>query len=539
MDYKSKYEELRNRISRLNEIGLALSTEKDTNVLFEKILEESASISNADGRTLYIVKDNNLHFEIMKTESLDIWIGGTSGKKINYAPVPMYAEDGKPNLKNVCAYAAISGTAVNIEDAYTISRFDFSGMKEFDKSTGFRSLSSLTVPMKNHENEILGVIQLINARDKDNKVISFSTEMLEEIESLTSQGAVTLSNKDLINDLKELFESFIKLIADSIDRKSPYTGGHCKRVPELTMMIAEALENQTSGKFKDFKMTEAEKYELKIAAWLHDCGKITTPVHVVDKSTKLETIYDRIHLIETRFEAYIQEEKIKFLKEKIKLLKTENDAEIKELEDNFNTKVSNLRDDLEFIKSQNLGSEYMPEEDIDRIREIGKKSWYMNGHKLPLLSKDEVYNLTIKRGTLNHEERKQINDHIIATIQMLNNLPYPKNLANVPEFAGGHHEKMDGTGYPLGLNQNEMSVQARVMAIADIYEALTAPDRPYKEGKHLSESMRILGYMRDDYHIDKDIFEVFVKEGIYKQYAEKFVPKKQIDSIKENELFPS
>lgn len=539
MDYKSKYEELRLRIRRLNEIGLALSTEKDSNVLFEKILEESTQLSKADGRTLYIVKDNKLHFAIMRTESLGIWDGGTSGKRINYPPVPLFDEQGNPNSKNVCAFAAIKGMSVNIEDAYEISQFDFSGMKKFDKSTGFRSQSSLTVPMKNHENEILGVIQLINARDNNDKVISFSSEMVEEIESLTSQGAITLSNKELINDLKELFESFIKLIADSIDRKSPYTGGHCKRVPELTMLIADALERQKSGKFKDFKMTEAEKYELKIAAWMHDCGKITTPVHVVDKSTKLETIYDRIHLIETRFASLVQEEKVNYLEEKIKLIKNNSIDGLNKLKKKYDDLINQINDDLVFIKMQNLGSEFMPHGDVERIRKIGKKTWNRNGHKLPLLTKEEIYNLTIQHGTLNHEERKQINDHIVATIQMLNNLPYPKNLKNVPEFAGGHHEKMDGTGYPLGLNQNEMSVQARVMAIADIYEALTAPDRPYKEGKKLSESMRILGFMRDDYHIDKDIFEIFVKEGIYKQYAEKFVPKKQIDDVEKTELIPT
>ena len=533
MNYKKLYLDLQDRVKQLNKIGLALSTEKNTDKLFELILDEATSISNAAGSTLYKVEDNHLHFSIIKNEPLNMWQGGLSGKDISLPPIPMYLEDAKQNLKNVCSYSAITGNAVKIEDAYKIKEFDFSGMKKFDKSTGFRSQSSLTVPMKNHENECIGIIQLFNARDEDGNVIPFTTDVSDEIESLASQGAISLSNKRLIQDLQNIFESFIKLIATAIDRKSAYTGGHCERVPVLTMMIAEALEKQTDGKFKDFKMSEEEKYELKIAAWLHDCGKVATPVHVVDKSTKLETIFDRIDLIKTRFQALKDQKHVEFLSKKIKFIEIDKKDKIEEIEENYLKEISEIESDLEFIIKYNQGGEFMSKDAQDRIRNMGHKTWIQNGIEKPLLTKNEVMNLTIPKGTLNAEEREKINDHIVVTLEMLNNLPYPKHLSKVPEFAGGHHEKIDGMGYPQALSGDEMSIQAKVMAVADIFEALTAQDRPYKKGKKISESMRILGFMKDDYHIDKDIFEVFVKEKIYLKYSELFVAKDQQDEFNE------
>jgi HD-GYP domain-containing protein (c-di-GMP phosphodiesterase class II) len=536
MDYKKLYLDLKDRVKQLNKIGLALSTEKNTDKLFEMILDESTKISNAAGSTLYQSLDNKLIFSIIKNEPLNIWQGGISGNDINFPPIDLYLENREKNFLNVCAFSAITGNAVNINDAYQIKHFDFSGMKKFDKQTGFKSQSILTVPMKDHENEIIGVIQLFNARDEFGKVIPFSDEVRDEIESLASQGAISLSNKKLVEDLQEIFESFIKLIALAIDRKSEYTGGHCQRVPELTMMLAEALEKQTTGKFKDFKMTNDEKYELKIAAWLHDCGKVATPVHVVDKSTKLETIFDRIELIKTRFQAVKDQRKIEFLSSKISLLENGKISGLNKITEIYNLDINELNSDLELIIKFNLGAEFMPVEIQNKIKDIGKKAWIENGIKKSLLTQNEIENLIISKGTLNLDEREEINNHIVVTLEMLNNLPYPKHLKKVPEFAGGHHEKIDGTGYPMGLSGDEMSIQAKVMAVADIYEALTAKDRPYKKGKKLSESMRILGFMKNDYHIDKDIFEIFVKEKVYKKYADLYVAEEQHDNVNELEL---
>ena len=536
---KSYITALEQQIRNLSNIGLALSKEKDMNKLLEMILIEAKRIANSDGGTLYMMtEDQRLRFEIMMTDSLNFHMGGTSGKDIPFYPVKLYMDEGEPNKTMIAAYVGLTGETVNIEDAYTAKGFDFTGTKMFDEKTSYRSQSFLTVPLKNHEDEIIGVLQLLNAQDlKSKKIISFASDVQEMVEALASQAAVAITNKNLIKDLENLFESFIKLIASAIDAKSPYTGGHCARVPEITMMLAEAVQDTTDGPFSDISFSDKEMYELKIAAWLHDCGKVATPEFVVDKSTKLETIYDRVNEVETRFGVLRRDEEIKRLKKELKIernssLSSDQKSEkITYLKKAYRKTIGQLKQDLEFVKESNVGGEFMSGDKKARVHNIAKYKWKSNGKMENFLSEDEVYNLTIPRGTLTPEERKVINDHIVVTINMLEELPYPKHLRNVPEFAGGHHEKLDGTGYPKGLIKDEMSVQARIMAIADIFEALTARDRPYKKGKTLSQAMRILGFMKNDAHIDVDLFDIFVKEKIYMKYAEGFLEPEQIDDV--------
>jgi len=530
---------LQNQISNMSAIGLALSKEKDMDKLLEMILLEAKRISNADGGTLYMMTDDQrLKFSIMITDSLNIHMGGTSGKEIPFYPVKLYMEDGQPNKTMIAANAGLTGDTINIPDAYKAKGFDFAGTKAFDEKTGYRSKSFLTVPLKNHEDEIIGVLQLLNAQDiKTKKVIPFSDSVQKSVEALSSQAAVAITNKNLIKDLEVLFESFIKLIASAIDAKSPYTGGHCSRVPEITMMLAESVNEINDGPFAGIQFTDKEMYELKIAAWLHDCGKVATPEAVVDKGTKLETIYDRIHTVATRFEVLKRDEEIKYLKKKLKIQKDDSLIEnqkkeaLKKARTLYLKRIKQQDDDKSFIEESNVGGEFMSQDRKDRVNKIASYRWKDNGSPKPFFSEDEIYNLCISRGTLTPEERKIINDHIVVTIDMLEQLPYPKHLRNVPEFAGGHHEKLDGTGYPKGLNHSEMSVQAKIMAIADIFEALTARDRPYKKGKTLSQAMRILGFMKNDAHIDTELFEVFVKEKIYLKYAESFLEPEQIDEV--------
>ncbi len=531
---------LQSQISNMSDIGLALSKERDMEKLLEMILLEAKRISNADGGTLYMMTDDQrLRFSIMITDSLDVHMGGTSGKDIPFYPVKLY-DNGKPNENMIAANAAINGKTINIPDAYKAKGFDFSGTKAFDEKTGYRSKSFLTVPLKNHENEIIGVLQLLNAQDiKSNKVITFSERIQKNVEALSSQAAVAITNQNLIKDLEILFESFIKLIASAIDAKSPYTGGHCSRVPEITMMLADSVNGMDHGPFSNINFSDKEMYELKIAAWLHDCGKVATPEYVVDKSTKLETIYDRIHMVATRFEVLKRDEEIKFLKKQLSIHKKDTLSEIdkkeavKKARIIYLKKIKQFDEDKTFIEESNFGGEFMSQDRKDRVKKISSYRYKNNGSIKSFLSDNEVYNLCISRGTLTPEERKVINDHIVVTIEMLEQLPYPKHLRNVPEFAGGHHEKLDGTGYPKGLNHGEMSVQAKIMAIADIFEALTARDRPYKKGKTLSQAMRILGFMKNDAHIDAELFDVFVKEKIYLKYAEGFLDPEQIDEVKD------
>jgi HD-GYP domain-containing protein (c-di-GMP phosphodiesterase class II) len=499
--------------------------------------------------------------------------------------VKLYDDEGKPNHRNISAHTAVTGTTVNIEDAYDVENFDFSGTKAFDQKTGYRSKSFLTVPLKNHEEAVIGVLQLINARNEDDEIIIFGPDVTPMIEALASQAAVALDNQHLLEAQKNLFRSFIGVIAGAIDAKSPYTGGHCHRVPDLTRMLTEAVVETKEGPFADFQMSEEEWYELEVAGGLHDCGKVTTPEYVVDKATKLETIYNRIHEVRTRFEVVKRDVVIEYLKA---MLKGERDPD--ELQAETDAKLAQLDEDYAFIAECNVGGEFMAPDKIERVKRIAQIKWirtlddsiglsheelkrkpadrpqvpveeslladkpdHIIAHDAPpdprmeqfnirpqphRFNLGEIYNLSIGRGTLTAEERYKINEHIVMTIMMLKNLPFPKNLARVAEWAGGHHEKMDGTGYPMGLKREEMSIPARVMAIADIFEALTAADRPYKAPKKLSECIKIMSFMKKDQHVDPDLFELFLTSGVYKTYAEQYLRPEQIDEVDISQYLP-
>jgi HD-GYP domain-containing protein (c-di-GMP phosphodiesterase class II) len=530
-------QELFRRLEELNEVGIALSKVKDTNRLLEAILVAAKKITNADGGTLYRIDAEKklVHFEILRTDSLNIAMGGTTGVEVPFYPVRLFDENGQPNNSMIVAYAVLHDETVNIADAYTAEGFDFSGTKNFDGKTGYRSTSFLTVPMKNHEDEIIGVLQLINAKDRQSgQTVPFSEADQRLAESLASQAAVALTNRQLIDQLEDLFESFINLINAAIDDKSPYTGGHCQRVPMLTMMIAEAVNATDDGPLSGFKMTDKDRYELKIAGLLHDCGKVTTPVHVVDKATKLQTIFDRISLIDTRFEILKRDAEIAALKTRLdapKNLAWRRESADREL----SSRYRQIEEDRQFLRFSNFGTEAMREEDQQRVRDISRLyRWRdIDGNETDFLTADEIKNLTIRSGTLTKEERQVINHHIEVTIKMLESLPWPRHLKNVAEYAGGHHERMDGKGYPRGLVREQMSVQARVMGIADIFEALTAKDRPYKKGKTLTESLHILGKFKLNGHVDPDIFDIFVRKKVYLKYAEQFLDPEQIDAVDE------
>ncbi|MDK1286725.1 HD domain-containing phosphohydrolase [Pseudoalteromonas umbrosa] len=519
-------------LKHLLKLAIELSSEHDTDRLLEHILESAIALSNAEGGTIYSVsEDAQLKFATLINEPLGLHMGGTSGKEIPFPAIPIYLENGSPNESALVALAAAKKDVIRIDDVYDCTDYDLSAARAMDKKTGYHTQSVLTVPMANHERDLNGVLQLINPRSKD-KVVRFSSDLVELICSMSSLAAVALTNRQLIDDMETLFQAFTRLIAKAIDEKSPYTGGHCRRVPELTMMIADAVHDAQSGPMAEFKMTAADRHELSLAGWLHDCGKIAIPEYVMDKATKLHSVYDRIELVIAKIEIAKRDLELDYTKQIIKAEMLDQQQKANSLKEELQRALQALDDESEFLSRANIGGEFMKEADQQRVQNLAD-SYQVSiaGFEQSLLSKEEVYNLSIPRGTLTAEERVVINKHMDITLEMLEALPFPKHLKRVPEFAGGHHEKMDGTGYPKGLTRDQMSVPARIMAIADIFEALTAADRPYKDAKPLSECLFIMGKMKLGDHIDPDLFDVFVSSGVYLEYARQYLKPEQIDEI--------
>jgi HD-GYP domain-containing protein (c-di-GMP phosphodiesterase class II) len=519
-------------INKLIQIGLALSIEKDINALLEKIVDEARSLTKSDAGTLYICDETrqNLDFTILQNDTMGTRLGGDGENKTNLPKVPLYI-NGKPNYANVSSYVALTGKTVNIPDVYTTEEFDFTGPRKYDQTTGYRSKSMMVHPLINHENDVIGVLQLLNAQDKETgEVIPFAKEYNLLIGALASQAAVALNNAQLVKSMRELLYSFIEIIAKAIDEKSPYTGGHIKLVVQLSMMIAERINKCETGPFKDVYFNEDQLEELRLAAWMHDVGKITTPEYVVDKSTKLETVFDRIHLIELRFQLIEQLIKSKYEKQinDARILQASEDV-IQDLIKTRDIEIKEIKEDYSFIHRCSQADEYMSDEKIERITHISTKTYTLDGHVTNFLTDDETQNLCIRRGTLTDEERKIIENHSIMTYKMLEPLPFPRHLLNVPLYASGHHERIDGKGYPYGVDTPDLAIQARIMAVADIFEALTAKDRPYRGPMKLSQAIDILRSMKESGHIDPDIFDLFISSGIYLKYAHEVLSPDQID----------
>lgn len=516
-----------------SELLVKLAGEPNTQRLLERIVIEAQNVTNADGGTLYLLRDDQektcLEFAYVRNKTLKIMLGGDK-QKIDFPSIPLYLPEGGENHHHVAAYAALSKKVINIADAYASEKFDFSGTIQFDQQNNYRSTSFLTIPLLNHGDEVIGVLQLVNATHPQTEEVIPFTEYIEPLaKALASYGAIALNNQLLIEELKNLLDAFIQAIAKAIDAKSPHTSGHCQRVPLLTELIAKAACDDTET-FADFHFDEDEWYELRVAAWLHDCGKLATPDSVLDKSTKLHTLYDRIHTIEARFAVLRQQVEADYWRSMIG--RTNDDSGLESLSrvNHLEAALAALDDDLAFIRTANKGGEFMAEEKKERVREIAQRQWRdADGQLQPLLTEDEVYNLCIERGTLTIEERQIINNHMNVTIDMLESLPFPRKLRRVPEYAGGHHEKMDGTGFPKGLTREQMSIPARMMAIADIFEALTAKDRPYKDPMPVSLALKLLQNMRNDNHIDPDLFQLFLRHRVWETYAKEVLDESQLD----------
>ncbi len=510
-------EQLGGQIKKLSDIGRALSGVYDLNTLLEMIVDQARSFTKADAGTLYIVEENTLRFQIVQNDSLKIRMGGKNGETIPFPPVEL-------KESNVSAYVALKGEPVNIPDVYDTDLFDFTGPKKFDKSTGYRSKSMLVIPMKNHENDVIGVLQLLNATNAINKeVIPFSKDYVNLSESLASQAAVAITNAKLISNMAELFEAFVKVMATAIDEKSPVTGGHIRRVANLTLTMAEFINEYDEGIYKDKKFSPDQMYELRIAAYMHDIGKVTTPVEIVEKAKKLQTIFDRIHYVRLRMDYIIQKAKLEGQQRKIELLEKDADkTEVEKIEKDLNSKIQELQDIRSFINKCNEPGEFLEDETLDRLKKISQRTYLDNeGKEQPFITEDELLNLSIRRGSITEAERKKMQDHAAVTLRMLKQIPFTKKLKNIPNFAGAHHEFINGNGYPLGLKGDEIPFEGRLMAVTDIAEALTASDRPYKKAMPLETVYRILRSMSEKGELDNDLVELFIDKEIYKIYQEK------------------
>jgi len=546
---------MKRAIRRFLTISQAIGAEENFDVLMPMLLAETMSAADADAGVLYLADEGQL--TAMTARNRDGAVIDPGAAKISF-------DGAGPLVAQAIRHGDVQSGGLTAADIEALG---------LDRLAGTVARQGLAVPLLNRQQQLVGVMLLLRQTPIDPAQTSF-------VWALSGSAASSLETLGLIKAQKALFESFIKMIAGAIDAKSPYTGGHCARVPELTKMLARAACAETSGTYRDFTLDDQGWEQVHIAAWLHDCGKVTTPEFVVDKSTKLETIYDRIHEVRMRFEVLKRDAEITCL---AAIVGGAPEASAKQ---QLAAELAQLDDDYAFIASCNEGGEFMAADKQARLREIAARTWRRTlddrigisheekerkqrapAAELPTLeplladkpehaferrpqdclaaepwgfrmempallyNRGELYNLAVERGTLSGEERYKINEHIVQTIIMLSQLPFPKHLRQVPEIAGGHHEKMDGTGYPKALKKDEMSPVARMMAIADIFEALTAVDRPYKKGKTLSEAIKIMGFMVKDQHIDSELFALFLRAGIHREYAERFMKPEQIDPV--------
>lgn len=558
---------MKHSLRRFLDISDALSAERDFDTLLDLILRETIAVAGASGGSIHLLSADGQMLEPAASR-----IGGETASRRGLTWQVNAPDSVAAPVHAVRANGPVE-VDLNWSDPAHLAAYErlFAGL-------GASHMRLLSMPLKNSQHETIGTLTLTFPRSAERPFEPLGAARVAFVSALSGTAAIAIDNQLLLQARKELLESFIQLVAGAIDAKSPYTGGHCQRVPELTKMLAEAACNATEGPYAGFTMGADQWEALHIAAWLHDCGKVTTPEYVVDKATKLETIYNRVHEIRTRFEVLKRDALIERLETEL------GEAGVQRARAAAAGPQAELDADYAFVATSNVGGETLDPAAVARLRAIGEKRWLRTlddslglsidelrrqpkprpslpaqerllqdrpehilsrpateqlgednrwGFKLRqpehLYHRGELHNLAIARGTLTDEERYKINDHIVQTLKMLHDLPFPKHLREVPEIAGGHHERMDGKGYPRGLTGAQMSPQARMMAIADVFEALTADDRPYKPGKRLSEALTIMRRMVAEEHLDGELFALFLRSGVCLDYARRFMAAAQID----------
>jgi len=501
--------DLQSLIARLNKIGIALSSEHNLNKLLELIVKEARRFTVADGGSLYIKEGDKLNFLVAQTESLNTSTEETHSLKSFYVPL---------TKESISGYVATTGEILNIPDVYHIPptvQYHFN--RNFDTRMGYRSKSMLTVPMCDHKDEIIGVLQLVNSLDAHGKVVPFRKEYESLVLSLASQAAVAIRNAKLIEDNKNLFRSLVQYSAKAIDSRSPHTAGHSGRVSMYSLRIVDAINEETEGVFANVHFTPEQREELRMAGWLHDIGKIGVKESVLEKSTKLNA--DQMGTITERFAAIESAKIARVHQQKCELLLANNaaDGRLQELDARLAEETQKLDDDLEFLRRINIPG-FLSPDDLARLRGIAEQTFHgADGEERYYLTAKEYENLAIVRGNLTPAEYKEIQRHVDHTLAILRKIPFTSDLQNIPKFAATHHEMLDGSGYPNGLKGDEIPIQGRIMCICDIFDALSAQDRPYKKAVPLEKTLQILRQEAERGKLDKDIVDLFIRKGLYKK----------------------
>lgn len=475
-------------------IGIKLTTEKNRNRIFSSILQSAMDITNCDASTLYLYEDNKLVFKLMKTLSMGI-NRGVGGEPITeMPPVPMEEE-------HVCAYTAMHREIVNIPDVYNSSRFDFSGPMQYDKLTGYHTVSQLVIPLENNESELIGVLQLINALDAEGNVIPFSKQYHIIIRSLGSMAAIELTNLAYMDEMKAQMYSFVEALTTVLDQRTPYNAAHTRNVEKYAGMLADYIAKLYEEGKCDENFDYMRKEQLLLAALLHDIGKMVVPLRIMNRATRLA---GDIEKVDARFELLRSFYEIDMLKGII------TDKE-------YGERIADLEEELAFIhRIDSMG--YLDDESYERVCRLAQKQHVKeDGTVTKYITEQEAEYLTIRKGTLTEADRREMENHVVMTEKILSKVRFHKNFAIVPRWAASHHEFLDGSGYPNHLTEEDLDLETRILTVADIYDALTATDRPYKKPVPHEKAMDILQDMAKEGKIDTQLVdwlrEAFKKEA--------------------------
>ncbi|MEJ2235224.1 MAG: GAF domain-containing protein [Syntrophobacterales bacterium] len=492
---------LKEQIKRLNQIGIALTSETHLPTLLELIVREVRGFTRADAGSLYSIDRNQLRFEVAQNDTL---AARKNEVYESFRPYPMPLDK-----TSIAGYVAITGETLNISDVYELAgdeeyRFN----PAFDDRNRYRTRSMLVVPIRTHQNEILGVLQLINSLDEQNSVIVFDSEQEDLVASLASQAAATIQNARLINAVHEIFAALVRYSASAIDARSPHTAGHSRRVATYSMRLARSVNGETEGILADMFFSDKDLEELNYAAWLHDIGKIGVREELLERVDRLTPA--SMELISTRFEAI----KLAVARDFERQRRAEGGSkETDHIE--LERRLREVDKDLGFVRRINKATRLSTEE-IRRIEKIQTKNFRnARGEVRAYLSEEEVHHLSLPSGNLTGKEFQEVRGHVLQTLNIINKIPFTNDLERIPVIAAAHHEKLDGSGYPLGLTASDITIQARILGIADVYDALTASDRPYRGAMPVQEALQHLIKETEEGKLDRDLVDLFVRKKLY------------------------